>query len=178
MAPEANSECVLLAMGELDGASIGIGAEPVNLCVALVGGAVLLLDLEKEVLHFPKRTAVHGSSKFFDNASHLLSASAKQTRNQLRVALAGEVVAFCRDGRLEILDGTIEVLKPDRIRGLRASQRIHLGMIQTRDKVDLVGVKTPGKMLFQFLRRGENPFPTVVLLLKARAEILHLIVVA
>ena len=51
-------------------------------------------------------------------------------------------------------------------------------MIQTRRKDDLVGVEPLGKVLFQFLRRGENLRPAFVLLLEARAEIFHLVLVA
>ena len=51
-------------------------------------------------------------------------------------------------------------------------------MIQTRSKYDLVGVEPLGKVLFQFLGRGENLLPAFVLLLEARAQILHLVLVA
>ena len=135
-----------------------------NLCVAFVGGTVLPLDLEKEVLHFPQRTVLYGGGEFFYNARDLWLAFVKQTANKLRAALCGEILAFRRDGCLEIPDGSIELLQPDRIRCLRAPQRIHLGMIQTRSKYDLVAVEPLGKVLFQFLRRSENPRPAFVLL--------------
>jgi hypothetical protein len=45
--------------------------EAVNLCVAFVGGTVLPLDLEKEVLHFPQRTVLYGGGDFFYNAREL-----------------------------------------------------------------------------------------------------------
>ena len=95
------------------------------------------LDLEKEVLHFPQRTVLFGCGEFFYNARDLWLAFAKQTGNELRAALCGEILAFCQDGCFEIADGSIKLLQPDRIRRLRAPQHFDLGMIQTRIKYDL-----------------------------------------
>ena len=84
-------------MGVLDGASIGIGIEPVNLRVAFVSGTVLPLDLEKEVLHFPERTAIYGVGEFFNNCARPLAcavpAGVKQTA---RSALARNTGASLR----------------------------------------------------------------------------------
>jgi hypothetical protein len=62
-----------------------------------VGGTVLPLDLEKEVLHFPQRTVLFGCGEFFYNARDLGLAFAKQTGNKLRAALCGEILAFRRN---------------------------------------------------------------------------------
>jgi len=61
---------------------------------------------------------------------------------------------------------------------LRVAQCVHVGMIQTRRKDDFVGVEPLRKVLFQFLRRGENLRPMFVLLCKVGAEIFHLVLVA
>ena len=45
-------------MGMLDGDSIGIGAESVNLRVTLVRRAVIALDLKEEILQFPQGATV------------------------------------------------------------------------------------------------------------------------
>ena len=58
--------------------------EAVNLCIASVGGTVLLLDLEKEVLRFAQRTELYGGGEFFYNA------------RDLRLAF-GEILAFRSD---------------------------------------------------------------------------------
>src|SRR4029077_917974 len=64
-----NSELMAwLPMAVCVGASIGIRVESVGLRIAFVGGAIVALDLEKQVLHFPHRTAVNGSGKFFHRA--------------------------------------------------------------------------------------------------------------
>ena len=114
------------ADGRMDGASIGIGIEPVNLRVAFVGGTVLPLDLEKEVLHFPQRTAVYGGGEFFDNARDLwlasVQAAAKQTA---RCALWRDTGASPR-WMLRDCGCSIELLQPDCIRRLRVPQRVHL----------------------------------------------------
>jgi hypothetical protein len=107
-----------------------------------VGGTVLPFDLEKEALRFAQRTVLYGRGEVFYNARDLRLAFFKQTGNELRAALCGEILAFFRDGCLEIADGSIKLLQPDRFRRLRAPQHIDLGMIQTRSKYDLVAVET------------------------------------
>ena len=60
-----------------------------NLRVAFVSGAVLPLDLEKEVLHFAERTAIYGVGEFFDNARGLWRAPSGKPRDKVaRSALA------------------------------------------------------------------------------------------
>ena len=61
-----NSELMArLPMAVCEGASIDIGVESVDSRIALVGGAVVALDFEKQVLHFPQRAAVNGGGEFF-----------------------------------------------------------------------------------------------------------------
>lgn len=66
-----------------------------NLRDALVGGAVLPLDLENAVLHFPQRTVVYCGGKFLDNARPLAClCQADKTNCALR--LLARYLAFCR----------------------------------------------------------------------------------
>jgi len=74
-------------MGVLEGDSMSIRAEPVNLRVMFVGRAVVALDLEKKVLHFLERTAIDGGSEFFDNARDLWRSPSHEARDKVRVAL-------------------------------------------------------------------------------------------
>jgi hypothetical protein len=68
-----NSECVLLAIGEWNGAS----------------------NLENAVLHFPQRTVVYCGGKFLDNARPLAClCQADKTNCALR--LLARYLAFCR----------------------------------------------------------------------------------
>ena len=74
-------------MGVFDRASIGIGTKSVDLRVALMHGAILLLDLEKEALHFAERAPVKSRSEFFDYARDFWRPAAKQSGHKLRIPL-------------------------------------------------------------------------------------------
>jgi hypothetical protein len=69
------------------------------------------------------------------------------------------------DGRFEVADPPIELLQADRFGCLRVPQRWEGSR---RGKDYLVGAEPIGKVLLQFLRRGENLRPALVLTPKAK----------
>ena len=78
-----NSELMArLPMAVCEGASIGIRVESVGLRIAFVGGAVVALDFEKQILHFPQRAAVNGGGEFFHRARELGFATAQAAAKQ------------------------------------------------------------------------------------------------
>jgi hypothetical protein len=150
-----------------DGDSIGIGAEALHLCVAFVGGAVLHSDLEKQMSHFPQRTTVYGGGEFFGDAGRFRHVPPHEPRDKVHAPLEHEIFPFRCDGRFEVADAGIELLQADCLGRLRVPQCVHLGRVQARRKDHLVGVEPPGKVLLQFLRRGESLFPPFVFPLEA-----------
>ena len=88
-----------------------------DLRVAFVHGAVLPLDLEKEVLHFAERAAINGRGEFFDYCARPLALrrpSSRETNCEFR--FSREILALRGDGRFQIANALIKLLQTDGVR--------------------------------------------------------------
>lgn len=83
-----------------------------------MGDAVVALDSEKKVLHFPQGTAIHGRGEVLHRAGELRFASAKETRNECRTPLRRRDFPLRGNGHLQIANALVGLLQPDRLAGL------------------------------------------------------------
>ena len=134
-----------------------------GLRIAFVGGAVVALDFEKQVLHFPQRAAVNGGGEFFHRASELGFATTHQPRNKIHVAFRGKNLPFRGDGRLKIADAPVRLLQSDRFGGLRIPQSFQMSRVESRSEHDLVGVNPLADRALRFLGRSKDFLPPLIL---------------
>ncbi len=174
-----NSELlVLVAMGVCEGAVMAIRMEAVHFGVAFMSGAVVALDLEKQVLHFAQRSAVGGGREFFHGASDLWFALAEEPRNEIQIALSREDLPFGGDGSFEIQNALIGLLQPNGFGGLRAAECIEVSRLEAGREGDLIGIDTLAHRPRRRFRRLKDGFPALVFPLKPRSQHVHLLFVS
>jgi hypothetical protein len=149
----------------------------VGLRIAFVGGAVVALDFEKQVLHLPERTAVNGGSELFHRARELGFATSHQPRNKIHVTFRGKNLPFRGDGRFKIADAPIILLQSDRVGGLRIPQSFQMSRVESRSEHDLVGVNPLVDRALRFLGRLKDSLPPLILPLEPGLDKVHLLFV-